>query len=152
MKKFFALIIIMMITLVANAQWKTENVDNGFDEPYKIAYCRAGSGTGFLKLEEYNGAISFYFSDTKTYICGDQAVIDVSFKVDGQYIKYNTVATVFTNDMIIFYDDLATWEYFLAFQKATEFKLRITDVDCNTQTVYSFNMTGSTAAFNKMNE
>ena len=151
--KNLILLITICFTTMLNAQWVAKDVDNGFDPVYEIAYSKGLGGNGMIKLEDFKEGVSFYFSDPNIYICGDNALIDISFKVNGEYQKFSTLVTTYDHSMIVFTDDLATSEYYNAFLSATEMKLRITDINCTgDQSIYTFSMSGSTNAFKKLSD
>ena len=49
----------LVLSYTASAQWVSKTVNNGFDDPYKIAYTDVAKDQ-WLKLENYNNEISFY--------------------------------------------------------------------------------------------
>ena len=145
MKKLLVLGLIILFTANSFAQWKVQNVDNGFDKPYKIAYTEDGQAE-YLKLENYKG-IAFYIGGV--YVCDESVTVDISFLVNGTYKKYFTTGDVSDNHKIVFIvDDINTDVNFLAdFKAASSVKIRIHDTTCDTE-IYEFKMTGSTAAYN----
>ena len=83
--KTLLLLIGLALSYTASAQWTYETVNNGFDEPYRIAYTAENEGS-WLKLENVKGEISFYIAGG--YTCEDYVIVDISFLVNGVYKKY----------------------------------------------------------------
>ena len=52
--------IALMLNLNVNAQWMNKNINNGFDDPYRICYTAENNGS-VLKLENVDGTIFFYW-------------------------------------------------------------------------------------------
>ena len=50
--------IALMLNLNVNAQWMNKNINNGFDDPYRICYTAENNGS-VLKLENVDGSIFF---------------------------------------------------------------------------------------------
>lgn len=144
MKNIINLLGVMLITGCVSAQWVVKTINNGFDEPYKIAYTEDGQSQ-YLKLENYKG-IAFYISGV--YVCDESVTVDISFLVNGEYQKYNTVGRVSENHGTVFMvDDLNLDLEFLAdFKAASSVRIRVNDTTCDTE-IYEFKMTGSTAAY-----
>ena len=147
--KTLLLILGLALSYTASAQWKYETVNNGLDEPYRIAYTADNDGS-WLKLENVKGKICFYISGG--YTCEDYLTVDMSFLVNGVYKKYifNAVtsadgADVFIIDNILIEDCLAD------FKACTSLKLRVNDTSCGVYT-FNFKMSGSTAALNFISE
>lgn len=140
------LILCLLFSFNINAQWVSKKIDNGFDSPYIIAYTNDNQHE-FLKLENYNGTVLFYISNT--YICDDVVKVDISFLVNGEYQKYiSTCKTSTNNETVFIVEDMNSNLEFLAnFKAATSIKIRIHDTLCDTE-IYEFSMSGSTAALN----
>jgi hypothetical protein len=139
------LIISLGLGYTASAQWTYETVNNGFDTPYKIAYTADNNGS-WLKLENVDGAISFYIAGG--YTCEDYVTVDVSFLVGGVYKKYTfSAVTSGDGDVVFFMDNLLTADCLADFKACNILKLRINDVTCGIDT-FEFKMFGSTAALN----
>ena len=68
----------LALSYTASGQWTYETVNNGLDAPYRIAYTAENNGS-WLKLENVDGAISFYIAGG--YTCEDYITVDVSFLV-----------------------------------------------------------------------
>lgn len=144
-KLLLTLATVTLFTTTSFSQWVSKKIDNGFDTPYYIAYTEDGQDA-FLKLENYKG-IAFYMGGV--YVCDESVTVDISFLVNGEYQKYNTIGKVSENRKTLFMiDDLNSDLEFLAdFKAATSVRIRINDTTCDTE-IYEFKMTGSTAAFN----
>lgn len=149
MKSLFSFLIIVIISFTATAQWSSERVDNAFDPPYVISYNKNVQGTAMLKLEYYDEAVSFYMTNNDDYFCGEAAFVELSFNVNGTWVKYEKNVYLYNNHTLFLEDDLENSEMLSAFKEASSFKIRITDLECTGQTIYTFSMTGSTNAFIK---
>lgn len=137
----------LIVPILGAAQWSYEIVDNGFDEPYKIAYTKKTDGA-FLKMENINGSIIFYIQGE--YFCDTEAEVVLAFKTLGSYQRYNTIGTVSNDGNAIFLDpDLANSEANYQFLHCDILRIKIVEGSCAEQ-IYEFNMTGSTRAFNYM--
>ena len=133
----------VMLCLNANAQWVNKNVDNDFDEPYRICYTETNN-SGYLKLENDDGIISFFIKGG--YYCEDNPVVDLSFIVNGVVKKYSINATTSeSNNIVWLIDDLINSEFINDFKTCSTLKIRINDSVCETET-YSFIMSGSQSA------
>jgi len=143
------LVSVILFTTTSFSQWVVKKIDNGFDTPYKIAYTEDGQNA-FLKLENYKG-IAFYMGGV--YVCDESPTVDISFLVNGEYQKYNTIGKVSENRKTLFMiDDLNSDLEFLAdFKAATSVKIRVNDTTCDTE-IYEFKMTGSTAAYDAISK
>lgn len=137
----------MFTCLNANAQWITKTIDNGFDEPTKIAYTEDGQKP-FLKIEEFEGKAVLIFKGI--YFCDSPIFVEMSYQVNGENKKYGTVAQLNDAQTTAFVSwDLQSEEYFNDFKNCTTVKIRITDTGvCNDNPIYTFKMNGSTAAVN----
>ena len=131
----------------AHAQWVVKKLDNGFDKPTKIAYTEDGQRP-FLKLEQYEGAGVLYLKGV--YFCGSPIFIELSFQVNGVNKKYGAICELNDEETTAFISwDIKNEEYINDFKNATTVKVRVTDSSCQeTGEIYTFKMTGSTAAIN----
>jgi hypothetical protein len=149
MKKLVLVLLgVTLFSVNSFSQWFVNKVDNGFDSPYTIAYTDDEQDQ-YLKIENYNGIV-FYLSNT--YICSETVIVDLSFLVNNEYKKYKTNAKVSSNHKIVFMvNDLSEDPLMLQdFKDASLLKVRINDPVCDTE-IYEFKMTGSTAAYNAVN-
>jgi len=135
----------LALSYTASAQWINKTINNGFDPIYKVAYTDI-TKMNWIKLENYNNAISFYMDGV--YVCEKVVDIDISFLVNGAYQKYNLVDCYVTEDheTVFFVDDLRTSNMLSSFKSASLVKVRVNDRTCGEAT-YEFKMTGSTSAF-----
>lgn len=131
----------------AQAQWVVKKLDNGFDKPTKMAYTEDGQRP-FLKLEQFEGAAVFLLKGV--YFCGSPIFIELSFQVNGVNKVYGEICELNTDETVAFITwDLKNEEYYNDFKNCTSVKLRITDSSCEeTGEIYTFKMSGSTAAAN----
>jgi len=135
----------LALSYTASAQWTYKNIDNGFDDPYRIAYTEDNNGA-WLKLENVDGEIFFYISGG--YTCDEYLIVDLSFMVNGAYKKYTCSSrTSESKKTVYFIDNLLTADCLADFKSCTTLKIRVNDVTCGSDT-YEFKMSGSTAALN----
>jgi len=143
---------VSMLLSVSNAfsQWVTKAIDNGLDNPYKIAYCDSKlSDSFYAKMEKSQSKMAFYVSGG--FFCEDAILVDVAFKVNGEWKKYQFVGTTSSTKKTLFIiDDLTTSTCFEDFKSATDMVMRISDNVCGSED-YSFNMANSTNAYNFVN-
>jgi hypothetical protein len=145
MKKLFFTALTFLCVSISFSQWKMRSVDNGFDEPYKIALTAKNNGS-FLKLENVEGDIFFYIQEG--YFCDEEPLVELVFVVNGQNVKYSIYASNNSEgDCVFFCTDLMNNEMLNAFKKCSSVKIRINQDYCDTY-VYTFNMSQSTSALN----
>lgn len=138
----------LVLSYTASAQWVSKTVDNGLDDPYKIAYTE--SGGRFLKLENIDGKILFYLDGG--YTCEERVNVDLSFMVKGEYKKYSFYAVTSEDSKAVFMmTNLLTQDCLEDFKASTTVKMRVNDVTCGAE-IYEFKMSGSTAALNFMSK
>jgi hypothetical protein len=145
MKNIFFTIILFSCISVAHSQWSFENISNGFDDPYRIAYTSANNGA-ILKLENVDGSVFFYIQGS--YFCDDYPSVDLVFLVNGVNFKY-TIDGIKNdkNNVVFFTSDLVNNEMFDSFKKCSVLKVRVNESFCDTET-FTFNMSKSTSAVN----
>jgi hypothetical protein len=136
----------LALSYTASAQWIYKTVNNGFDDPYKIAHTDLVQNE-FLKLENYDNRISFYIDNL--YICDETVNVDISFLVNGVYQKYNIENCSISedNETVFLVSNLTTHEMLSSFKTASLVKIRINDNTCGVAT-YEFKMAGSKTAYN----
>lgn len=135
----------LALSYTARAQWTNKTINNGFDPTYKVAYTDI-TKMQWIKLENYNNAISFYMDGV--FVCEKVVDVDISFVVNGAYKKYNLVDCYVTEDheTVFFVDDLRTSDMLSSFKSASSVKVRVNDRTCGEET-YEFKMTGGSSAF-----
>jgi hypothetical protein len=148
MKKVINLLLAVLTTGCVSAQWTYKTVDNGFDEPYKIAHTAENNGA-FLKLEKVDTFVIWYIQGG--YYCDDKPDIDVVFVVKGVNKKYNLKGTKNEKNNVVFFPwNLDIDENLNAdFKGASSVKIRINESYCTSE-VYEFNMSNSKAAYDFM--
>jgi N-acetylglucosamine-6-phosphate deacetylase len=145
MKKVILSIASMMVLSVGHSQWTYKVVNNGFDDPYRVAYTAVNDGA-ILKLEKVEDAVAFYI--TGGYYCEDYPIVDLVFVVNGEDIKFYCEATTADDRETVFIiDDILTSNALDEFKNCSILKVRVNESYCDTKT-YFFNMKGSTAALN----
>ena len=151
MKKLNLLLLLVVLTNTSFGQWVTKNVDNGIDDPYRIAYCMSTSDRGILKLEESGGEIAFYVAGN--YFCSDYPIVDIGIKVGEETNRYRVIGRKSRDSKTVFLiDNLLAEEradFLRDFKNATSLTMRVNEEHC-TDEYYKFIMTGSTKAFTFM--
>ena len=141
--------IALMLNLNANAQWMNKNINNGFDDPYRICYTAENNGS-VLKLENVDGTIFFYLQGG--YTCDEYPTVDLSFLVNGSYMKYSEPMEVSEDRTIIWIvNDLMESTILNDFKLCSILKIRVNDIACSSE-VFTFNMAGSTSALKFISE
>jgi len=141
--------IALMLNLNVNAQWMNKNINNGFDDPYRICYTAENNGS-VLKLENVDGTIFFYLSGG--YTCDENPTVDLSFLINGSYVKYSEPMEVSEDRTIIWIvDNLIESDILNDFKLCSILKIRVNDIACSSE-VFTFNMAGSTSALKFISE
>ena len=141
--------IALMLNLNVNAQWMNKNINNGFDDPYRICYTAENNGS-VLKLENVDGTIFFYLLGG--YTCDENPTVDLSFLVNGSYVKYSESMEVSEDRTIIWIvDNLMESTILNDFKLCSILKIRVNDIACSSE-VFTFNMAGSTSALKFISE
>jgi hypothetical protein len=144
MKKRIITIATILVANVSLAQWTNKNINNGFDEPYRICHTKENNNA-ILKLENVDGEIALYLQGG--YFCDENLTVDILLMVNGEWKKYSTVGTKSEDSKALFLiDNLASSELILDFLNATSIKLRVNETHCDNE-YYQFNMSGSTSAY-----
>jgi len=137
------LITLLFISNVSLGQWVLKNVNNAFDDPYRICYSGSSNGV-IMKLENVEGEITFYLSNG--YFCDEVISTDISYLVNGAYKKYN-VNAITSNDKTALFLVVNLLSYDMAkdFRNASKISIRVNETHCRSD-VYEFNMTNSSKA------
>lgn len=151
MKTKIQIALFTLFPLVSFCQWKYQDVNNGLDEPYKIAYNTHTPSNVFLKLENLDdGSICLYL--TNGYFCTDYPFTEVSFKIGSEWKKFefNSVKSTDNYECIfITFDMESNADLVNAFKSANLVRIRVNDDYCGSN-IYDFNMSNSANAFNFM--
>lgn len=147
MKKLVLSVAVVLASMTAKAQWVYQKVDNGIDDPYKIAYTtKEGSET--LKLENLDGELVFYI--TGSYFCEETPDVDIVFVVNGENKKYKIVATKSSSSKTVYFTfNLMNEAYAEDFKNASSVKVRVNETYCTTD-VFTFAMDKSKSAIEFM--
>jgi hypothetical protein len=150
MKKLLLTAVILM-TNMAYSQWVTKKVDNGLDDPYRIAYCVNDTERALLKLERGTDYLAFYV--TGSYYCDDYPTVDIGLiskagtkRYQFKCKKSNDNKTVFIILNILSEEEE---EFLQDFRAANELVMRVNETNC-TDELYRFKMTGSSDAIDYM--
>ena len=143
MKKLVLSVAVVLASLTAKAQWTYEKIDNGFDEPYKIAYTEPDNYV-YLKLEMVREEVVLYISGG--YYCDEKPSVDVVFVVNGVNKKYNFKAYKSENNKTLYFTFNFSAESSVEdFKNAQSVKIRVNESYCTTEQ-YTFSMGHSKAA------
>jgi hypothetical protein len=149
MKKIILSIASITMLSVGYSQWSYKTINNGFDDPYRIAYTAQNNGA-ILKLEKVDDRVSFYIIGG--YYCDEYPIVDLVFVVNGKDVKfYSESHTSSDNEAVFIMDDILTSNLLDPFKNCTSIRIRVNESYCDTKT-YSFNMKGSTSALNFIKE
>jgi hypothetical protein len=141
---------LIALSFTSNAQWVVNKLDNGFDTPSKIAYT-GEKESAYLKLENVSNDVVFFVGG-EAY-CGNGPVfVELSFQVNGVNKQYGRSCPLYgdENPIAVISVDLLNEDFYADFKSAKTIKIRISDFDCSEtiKTLYTFSMSGSTAAVN----
>ena len=172
MKKIFMAIALCLICAVNGfGQFTCKTIDNGFDEPFKKAFCYSSSNSpdkGVLCFEEDIRWPFMYI--VGSYFCDDDFIVNIAFD-NGN--KYNVIGEKSDNSKLVYlsaptirqeYDSLGLpiynpsigskntllWDdLFEDIKKCSTIKIRINESHCGTN-VYYFNLKGSSVFVKKI--
>lgn len=149
MSRLLLLLFTVLVSNISTAQWKYETVNKPFETPYPIAYNR-NAANALLKLENADGTIVFYLTDV--YFCTEYPTVDISFLINGKREEYTKEC--FRSDdaetIFISLDAESLDDFVPNFKAATSISIRVNEEGGCTTYTYTFNMKGSTAAYNYM--
>lgn len=149
MKKVILSLASFMVLSIGHSQWSYKTINNGFDDPYRVAYTAQNNGA-ILKLEKVGDEVSFYI--TGGYYCDENPIVNLVFVVDGKDDKfYSESHTSSDNETVFIMDNILTSNLLNPFKNCTSIRIRVNESYCDTKT-YTFNMKGSTAALNFIKE
>lgn len=150
MKKIINFIVAILIVGTLNAQWSFKTVNNGFDDPYKIAYTPENNGAAAYMLFVDSTVV---LSIDGGYYCEEEPNVDVVLVVNGVDNKFEFEGYKGeTSDVVYITWDMASNAEFLnAFKLSSIMKIRINESYCTTE-VYTYKMTNSKAAYQYMNK
>jgi hypothetical protein len=134
-----------------SAQWVYKTINDGFDEPYKIAYTD-NPVAPFLKMENVDGKVALYLKGG--YFCDDRISYDFVFILGDDVYRVSGVGLKNSNSDVLFLTaDLLNEEYETVswFKKCSKLKIRVNESYCTTG-YYEFNMTKSTSALEFMSK
>lgn len=141
---------VMFLGLSASAQWKTINVnDNPFEDPYTVAIVQGGSG--YLKMEEADGKVYLFLG--ASYVCDDYIDIDLSFKIDGEWVRSTlSQCMVVKRKIVVFSSDLGSNAELLDnFKRSSDVAIRTKESHCDSDT-FTFSSIGFSASYAEMSK
>jgi len=150
-------ILISMLVLLSTttySQWVVKNVNNGLDEPYTISYCPSiEKSQAIAKLERVGEQVAFYVIGS--YFCEESPIVDIALIVNGESVKYQIIGTKSSDNTTVFLIDDLTIEdskdFLDNFKKASKLIIRVNEDYCQDD-IYTFNMSGSTKAYDTMSK
>ena len=150
MKKIINLILAILTVGTLNAQWSFKTINNGFDDPYKIAYTPENNGAAAYMLFVDSTVV---LSIDGGYYCEEEPNVDIVLVVNGVDNKFEFEGYKGeTSDVVYITWDMASNAEFLnAFKLSSIMKIRINESYCTTE-VYTYKMTNSKAAYQYMNK
>jgi len=138
----------LFCSFFSHSQWTYETVNNGFDDPFRIAYTKEMNGA-VLKLENVEGFVFFYLQGS--YTCEDYPMVEVICVTGSSNNKYTFYGSTSEDKTVVFItDDLENSGMLTDFKNATSIKLRINETYCDTE-IFSFNMSKSSSAYTFIN-
>jgi hypothetical protein len=106
---FIPVLLSAFLPLVAFGQWTIKKVDNGFDEPYKIAYSALNNGA-ILKLESLETEKTIYpqvIQDTILTVSKLNYQVLVYDSITSNYSLSKGYFSLFSDEYFVIYDVLA---------------------------------------------
>jgi hypothetical protein len=145
MKKVINLVLAVLITGCINAQWSYKLVDNGFDEPYRIATTPINNSAYAYMLNLDSAVV---LAITGGYYCDDYPTVDVVLTVNGidKRFQFDSYKSKSSDIIYITWNMGENPEFVNDFRTASNMKLRINESYCTTE-VYTYKMTSSKAAY-----
>lgn len=155
MKKIFLTAgVALSLSTSAFGQWVNKTVNNGFDEPYNVTYTDNINEELYLKLEKMNnGDVALCIKGG--YWCDEKVIVELAFVVNGELKKYSVLSRVgSSNELVIISFNIKDEDFFQDFLDSQSLKVRISDSVCtdDNYVISNIKMTGSTSAFNFINE
>lgn len=135
----------LAIGMFASAQWNNKVINSEFDGRFKKSICK--SGNSFLTLEKSENGTPF-LALYGSFFCDDTTTIDLVFVINGVNVLHSIEVFKSTDSQYyFFYDSVWTEEFTKDFKNASKCLIRTNQTHC-TDDVFTFNMSGSTAALN----
>lgn len=145
MKKYIFTLVLLTVATISNAQWKNEEVDNGFDAKFRYSTVDEQTNTSrWLKIEKYKDSQTLLLVYLG-YVCTNSPIIELSFKLDTGWCKFKVTGITATAKKKVYISDDVVKDFGDAFAKSSLLKIRVDDDYCGLN-IYSFNMAGSKAA------
>lgn len=149
MKKILTMAVCFIILNTAFGQWVYKEVNNGFDDSYKIAYSINSETQAILKMEKTKNDISLYI--TGGYFCNEVLLVDVSLKIGDEFHKYKFKCFKSRDSKTVFIlDDLLSEkrkDFLDNFNISNFILIRVNETYCSTS-YFTFDMTNSQNAVN----
>jgi hypothetical protein len=137
----------LMMCFVANSQWTYKTINSEFDGSFKKAYTITNNN-GYLTMEVGDTITKPFIGLAGSYFCDEYTNIDFVLVVKGVNKVYK-VQGMKASDSRMYYinDSIWTDEFVDDFKSASKCSIRVNQSYC-TDEYYTFNFSGSTAAFN----
>lgn len=144
MKKII-LSVAMLATTLCFSQWTTKIINSEFDGKFKKCFTQINNN-GYLAMEKDVDHPFMFLRGS--YFCDDDTHIDFVLVVNGVNKKYD-IAVSKSKDSQCYYFDSSIWteEFIADFKNASKCSIRVNQSYCQSD-YYTFNMSGSTAAYN----
>jgi hypothetical protein len=145
MKKVINLVLAVLITGCVNAQWSYEVINNGFDEPYRIATTPVNNDAYAYMLNLDSAVVLAVIGG---YYCDDYPTVDVVLTVSevNKKFQFNSYKSKSSDIIYITWDMGENPEFVNDFKRASNMKIRINESYCTSE-IYTYKMTSSKAAY-----
>jgi hypothetical protein len=139
------LIFALLCATFSYSQWTNKVINSEFDGVFKKSYT-AINNNGYLAMEKDEGHPFLFLRGS--YFCDDDTHIDFVLVVNGVNKKYD-IAVTKSKDSQCYYFDSSIWdeEFTSDFKNASRCSIRVNQSYCQND-YYTFNMNGSTSAYN----
>ena len=138
----------ILTSLTSFGQWTHKVIDSDFDGKFKKAYTQSNN-RGWLMMEVSGtdeGKPFLYLAGS--YFCDKNTTVDMVFVVNGEKHLYNLDVSKSEDSRTYYFPDgIWTDEFTAHFKAASKCLIRVNQEHC-TDEYYTFNMSGSSAAYN----
>lgn len=148
MKKYIFIIALILKTFTSFGQWTYKVINSDFDGKFKKAYTQIDN-RGWLMMEVSGtdeGKPFLYLAGS--YFCDKYTTVDMVFVVNGEKHLYNLDLSKSDDSRTYYFSDgIWTDDFTKHFREASKCLIRVNQEHC-TDEYYTFNMSGSSAAYN----
>lgn len=166
MKRFCILFILLLSTIVCQAQWKIKYEDDGFDDKSYVAYSMSKDGAAKIHMVTYENDVILFIETPEIVYRSRANDVEITFKINGvnKVCKISGCTSSGSSSLMLtpkdggMYDigKLLKDEFLSDFKNASAMKVRVyysamySGYEIKKWEEYVFNMTGSTSAYNKV--